>query len=154
MTRASTVLRRESRIVHELDGIARLRSSREAIPSFRYTARRWYSTVFGLTKSAAAASRVVRARRACSPSDVALVQGGLTTTMELVALGRPFVAFPLRNHFEQRLHVRHRLDRYGARRWLVAALTEPPAYRPVATDGAAGRGAHGRASLNQRCRSS
>jgi hypothetical protein len=39
---------------------------------------------------------------------------------------------------EQRLHVRHRLDRYGARRWLelVAALAEPPAYRPVATDGA------------------
>jgi hypothetical protein len=65
MTRASTVLRRESRIVHELDGIARLRSSREAIPSFRYTARRWYWTVFGLTKSAAAASRVVRTCRAC-----------------------------------------------------------------------------------------
>jgi hypothetical protein len=59
--------------------------------------------------------------------------------MELVALGRPFVAFPLRNHFEQRLHVRHRLDRYGARWWLelAAALAEPPAYRPVATDGAA-----------------
>ena len=62
--------------------------------------------------------------RLLAASDVALVQGGLTTTMELVALGRPFVAFPLRNHFEQRLHVRHRLDRYGA-------------YRPVATDGAA-----------------
>lgn len=75
--------------------------------------------------------------RLLAASDVALVQGGLTTTMELVALGRPFVAFPLRNHFEQRLHVRHRLDRYGARRWLVAALAEPPAYRPVATDGAA-----------------
>jgi hypothetical protein len=78
--------------------------------------------------------------RLLAASDVALVQGGLTTTMELVALGRPFVAFPLRNHFEQRLHVRHRLDRYGARWWLgelVAALAEPPAYRPVATDGAA-----------------
>jgi UDP-N-acetylglucosamine:LPS N-acetylglucosamine transferase len=69
--------------------------------------------------------------RLLAASDVALVQGGLTTTMELVALGRPFVAFPLRNHFEQRLHVRHRLDRYGA------TLAEPPAYRPVATDGAA-----------------
>lgn len=73
--------------------------------------------------------------RLLAASDVALVQGGLTTTMELVALGRPFVAFPLRNHFEQRLHVRHRLDRYGTRRWLE--LAEPPAYRPVATDGAA-----------------
>src|SRR5207249_4131811 len=32
--------------------------------------------------------------------DLALVQGGLTTTMELVANGRPFVYFPLRHHFE------------------------------------------------------
>jgi pimeloyl-ACP methyl ester carboxylesterase/predicted glycosyltransferase len=33
--------------------------------------------------------------------DLALVQGGLTTTMELVATGRPFLYVPLRNHFEQ-----------------------------------------------------
>ena len=46
--------------------------------------------------------------------DVAVVQGGLTTTMELVATGRPFVSVPLASHFEQRFHVRHRLDRYGA----------------------------------------
>jgi pimeloyl-ACP methyl ester carboxylesterase/predicted glycosyltransferase len=50
--------------------------------------------------------------------DVAVVQGGLTTTMELVAAGRAFVALPLSSHFEQRFHVRHRLDRYGARAWL------------------------------------
>ena len=30
--------------------------------------------------------------------------------------GRPFVYFPLRRHFEQNLHVRHRLERYGAGR--------------------------------------
>ena len=46
--------------------------------------------------------------------DVALVQGGLTTTMELTAAGRPFIYFPLRLHFEQNFHVRHRLDRYRA----------------------------------------
>ncbi len=46
--------------------------------------------------------------------DVAVVQGGLTTCMELTATGRPFVYVPLRNHFEQQFHVRHRLDRYGA----------------------------------------
>jgi pimeloyl-ACP methyl ester carboxylesterase/predicted glycosyltransferase len=50
--------------------------------------------------------------------DVAIVQGGLTTTMELVAAQRPFISLPLESHFEQRFHVRHRLDRYGARAWL------------------------------------
>ena len=46
--------------------------------------------------------------------DLALVQGGLTTCMELAAAGTPFVYFPLRNHFEQTFHVAHRLRRYGA----------------------------------------
>lgn len=46
--------------------------------------------------------------------DVALVQGGLTTCMELAAAGTPFVYFPLQNHFEQNFHVAHRLRRYGA----------------------------------------
>jgi pimeloyl-ACP methyl ester carboxylesterase/predicted glycosyltransferase len=83
--------------------------------------------------------------------DIAVVQGGLTTTMELVAAGRPFVYVPLRHHFEQNLHVAHRLDRHGAGRrldWvdatpdaIAAAVVEElgrtPAYRPVETDGAA-----------------
>jgi pimeloyl-ACP methyl ester carboxylesterase/predicted glycosyltransferase len=82
--------------------------------------------------------------------DVAVVQGGLTTTMELVAAGRPFVYVPLRHHFEQNLHVAHRLDRHGAGRrldWVdatpdaiantvVEELGRTPAYRPVETDGA------------------
>jgi len=42
------------------------------------------------------------------------VQGGLSTTMELVANRRPFIYIPLRNHFEQNFHVAHRLRRYGA----------------------------------------
>lgn len=46
--------------------------------------------------------------------DLAVVQGGLTTTMELVANRRPFIYIPLRNHFEQNFHVVHRLRRYGA----------------------------------------
>ena len=33
--------------------------------------------------------------------DLAVVQGGLTTSMELAANGRPFLYFPLRHHFEQ-----------------------------------------------------
>ena len=46
--------------------------------------------------------------------DLAVVQGGLSTTMELVANRRPFIYIPLRNHFEQNFHVAHRLMRYGA----------------------------------------
>ncbi len=46
--------------------------------------------------------------------DLAIVQGGLTTTMELVANRRPFVYVPLHGHFEQNTHVAYRLKRYGA----------------------------------------
>ena len=38
--------------------------------------------------------------------------------MELTANRRPFLYFPLRHHFEQNFHVRHRLDRYGAGRFM------------------------------------
>jgi pimeloyl-ACP methyl ester carboxylesterase/predicted glycosyltransferase len=82
--------------------------------------------------------------------DLAVVQGGLTTAMELTASGRPFLYFPLRHHFEQNMHVAHRLDRYGAGRRMdfdsagpdaiAAAIAEeigrPVDYRPVETDGA------------------
>jgi predicted glycosyltransferase len=83
--------------------------------------------------------------------DLAVVQGGLTTTMELAAARRPFLYFPLRNHFEQNRHVRHRLNRYGAGRFMdydasppeviAAAIAEeidrPVTSRPVESDGAA-----------------
>lgn len=83
--------------------------------------------------------------------DVAVVQGGLSTTMELTAAGRPFLYVPLRHHFEQQVHVRHRLDRHGAGRALdyadadpdriadelAACLARPVDYRPVPSDGAA-----------------
>lgn len=48
--------------------------------------------------------------------DLAVVQGGLTTAMELTANRRPFLSFPLRHHFEQNFHVRRRLERYRAGR--------------------------------------
>ncbi|MGH9230591.1 MAG: alpha/beta fold hydrolase [Acidimicrobiales bacterium] len=83
--------------------------------------------------------------------DVAVVQGGLTTCMELTANRRPFVYVPLRHHFEQNFHVRHRLERYRAGRCLPYDELDPDAlataigeeldreidYRPVAADGAA-----------------
>lgn len=46
-------------------------------------------------------------------ADLAIVQGGLSTTMELAAVRTPFLYFPLRHHFEQQLHVARRLDRLG-----------------------------------------
>jgi predicted glycosyltransferase len=89
--------------------------------------------------------------RRLAAADMAIVQGGLTTTMELVAAGRPFVYVPLRNHFEQNIHVRRRLANYGAGTcvpWtdatpdhladLVAReIGRPVSYRAVETDGAA-----------------
>lgn len=83
--------------------------------------------------------------------DVALVQGGLTTCMELAAAGTPFLYFPLRNHFEQNFHVAHRLERYRAGRRMefatstpdmiaeamVAALRTPPEFEQVESGGSA-----------------
>ncbi|GAA1140190.1 glycosyltransferase [Ornithinicoccus hortensis] len=54
--------------------------------------------------------------RQLAACDLAVVQGGLTTCMELAAADRPFLYVPLRHHFEQNVHVRHRLERYGAGR--------------------------------------
>jgi pimeloyl-ACP methyl ester carboxylesterase/UDP-N-acetylglucosamine:LPS N-acetylglucosamine transferase len=47
-------------------------------------------------------------------ADLAVVQGGLSTTMELTVSRRPFLYFPIHNHCEQVYHVTHRLDRYRA----------------------------------------
>ena len=57
--------------------------------------------------------------------DLAVVQGGLATTMELVASSRPFLYFPLGHHFEQTFHVPHRLARYGAGRRMDYATATP-----------------------------
>jgi pimeloyl-ACP methyl ester carboxylesterase/predicted glycosyltransferase len=83
--------------------------------------------------------------------DLAVVQGGLTTTMELVAARRPFIYVPLAHHFEQQIHVAHRLAQYRAGKRLdyaaldpgylaeaiVAEIDRPVDYRPAETDGAA-----------------
>ena len=45
--------------------------------------------------------------------DIGLVQGGLSTCMELVSLQRPFLYFPLTGHFEQNRYVPLRLANYG-----------------------------------------
>lgn len=81
--------------------------------------------------------------------DLALVQGGLTTSMELTATKTPFIYFPLHNHCEQNFHVHHRLQQYGAGRRMDYAAADPDAiaqaiveeidnpvgFRDVETDG-------------------
>jgi pimeloyl-ACP methyl ester carboxylesterase len=83
-------------------------------------------------------------------ADLAVVQGGLSTTMELVAARRPFVYFPLAHHWEQQHFVAHRLDHYGAgvrmdygstnprdlADTMMAARSVRPAYRPMRKGGA------------------
>jgi pimeloyl-ACP methyl ester carboxylesterase/predicted glycosyltransferase len=83
--------------------------------------------------------------------DLAVVQGGLTTCMELTAAGTPFLYFPLRHHFEQNFHVAHRLEQYNAGRRMDYASATPEViaaamleelggragFRPVEADGAA-----------------
>ena len=45
--------------------------------------------------------------------------------MELAASGTPFLYFPLRNHFEQNVHVAHRLERYCAGQKMIFAESGP-----------------------------
>ena len=83
--------------------------------------------------------------------DLGVVQGGLTTSMELTANAAARSSTSRsRHHFEQSFHVRHRLERYGAGRCMdfetdgpdeiAAAIADEIGrevdYRPVETDGA------------------
>ena len=82
--------------------------------------------------------------------DLAVIQGGLATAMELTALSQSFLYFPLKEHFEQQDFVSYRLDRYlaGIRmdfdetdsvklaETIVASIGKSMNYHPVNTDGA------------------
>lgn len=83
-------------------------------------------------------------------ADLAIVQGGGTTTVELTALRRPFLYFPLEGHFEQQVHVAGQLARHQAgirmgygettaaslARTVVANLGREVNYLAIPTDGA------------------
>jgi hypothetical protein len=60
-----------------------------------------------------------------SACDLAIIQGGLSTAMELTALNRPFLYFPLQDHFEQQEFVSFRLQRYRAGNRMDFNATSP-----------------------------
>jgi hypothetical protein len=83
-------------------------------------------------------------------SDLAIVLGGGTSTLELTALRRPFLYFPIEGHFEQEISVASRLARHRAGERMLFSETTPTQlaektisnlgkdvnYVPVNTDGA------------------
>ena len=83
-------------------------------------------------------------------SDLAIVQAGGTITIELTALNRPFLYFPLAKHCEQQMHVAGRLNRHqaGIRMTFsqttpelladaaIANLNKKPNYPPIPATGA------------------
>jgi hypothetical protein len=82
--------------------------------------------------------------------DLAIVQAGGTSTLELTALRRPFLYFPIEGHCEQELGVATRLARHRAGERLAFSETSPSSlarsvlrnfdhevnYAPIPTDGA------------------
>ncbi len=82
-------------------------------------------------------------------SDLAIVQGGFSSTLELAALRRPFIFFPIEGHSEQE-YVAKRLARYNAGVRMHYSKTKPidlaeqailhlgkeVSYNPINTDGA------------------
>ena len=81
--------------------------------------------------------------------DLAIVQGGATSTLELTALRRPFIYFPIEGHTEQAT-VARMLERHGAGTRMSLSQTTPAlladtisgmikrtvSYREIPTDGA------------------
>jgi UDP-N-acetylglucosamine:LPS N-acetylglucosamine transferase len=58
-------------------------------------------------------------------ADLAIVTGGGTITLELTALQKPFLYFPLENHFEQEIAVAQRCERHNAGIKMSFSKTSP-----------------------------
>ena len=83
-------------------------------------------------------------------SDLSVVQGGGSSTIELTALRRPFLYFPLEEHFEQEIHIAGRQRRLGAgirmrfsettpqslASAILSNIAKQPTYEPIRTNGA------------------
>jgi UDP:flavonoid glycosyltransferase YjiC (YdhE family) len=72
--------------------------------------------------------------------DVAVVQGGGTTTLELTALRRPFLYFPLEKHFEQNLVVAERVARHQPGKRMHYSETTPEQLADAIVDLVGSRG--------------
>ena len=82
-------------------------------------------------------------------ADLCIVSGGGTITLELTALQRPFLYFPLEQHFEQEVDVANRCQRHRAGIRMTCSKTTPEslseaivsnigktvAYKSIPTDG-------------------
>jgi pimeloyl-ACP methyl ester carboxylesterase/predicted glycosyltransferase len=134
--------------------VAAFPMAKKAVPELRMvvvTGPRIDPAEFGARPGLEPRGYVHRLYEHLSVCDLAVVQGGLTTTMELAAAKRPFLYFPLAHHFEQNFHVRTRLERYRAGVCMDYATTDPDQiaasiverigkpvdYLDVETDGAA-----------------
>jgi UDP-N-acetylglucosamine:LPS N-acetylglucosamine transferase len=58
-------------------------------------------------------------------ADICVVSGGGTITLELTALQRPFLYFPLKQHFEQEVDVANRCQRHRAGFRMTCSKTTP-----------------------------
>ena len=58
-------------------------------------------------------------------ADLCIVSGGGTITLELTALQRPFLYFPLEDHFEQEVDVANRCKRHRAGIRMTCSKTTP-----------------------------
>jgi len=58
-------------------------------------------------------------------ADLCIVSGGGTITLELTALQKPFLYFPLEQHFEQEVHVANRCQRHKAGIKMTCSKTTP-----------------------------
>ena len=85
-----------------------------------------------------------------SAADISIVQAGGASTLELTALRRPFIYFPLEDHSEQEINISERLRRHRAGIGMTYSKTTPEAlaeqvisnfnmevnYSTIPTDGA------------------
>jgi UDP:flavonoid glycosyltransferase YjiC (YdhE family) len=83
-------------------------------------------------------------------SDLAIIQGGGSSTLELTALRRPFLYFPLDGHCEQQFYIAGRLARHRAgvkmqysqmtsevlAEKVISNIGKEVTYAPIPTDGA------------------
>jgi len=91
--------------------------ARERIPNLRMVVvcgPRLSLTVSDLSEGIEVKGYVPRLYEHFAVCDLTIAQGGGTSLLELTALGRPFLYFPLAGHSEQTIHVAWRQERLGA----------------------------------------